>query len=613
MLSMHAWITLFTLLGVFVVLQFRRGVPTDLLFLGALLFVTLCGVIAPEEALAGFSNNAVLTIAGLFVCAAGLHTTGVLDWMGRGLLGTVSNERSALIRLSATLVATSAFVLNSALVAMTMPMVLDWCRKRSVSPSRLLIPISYLTILGGVCTLVGTSTTLVVNQQLVSYTQTQLGETDSADGLQPMRLFEIGRVGLPCACLGTAVLIVIAPRLLPNRRKLTEQFGDSPREYLVEMLVQPDCPLVGKNVVDAGLRHLPGLFLVEINRPHQVITPVDPRDVIQNGDRLVFSGIVETIVDLEKIPGMVPVADLNFDIAPATRHRRRLVEVVLSRTCPLIGTTVREGGFRGRYNAAIVAVHRNGARVTNKIGSIVLEPGDTLLLQTRRDFATTYRNSRDFYLVSDVQSEPRRHNRALVAGGLALALIIWLCLAAAFQNPTFMGFQSTAMAALTIAALMVITRCVSIADARLAVNVPLIVTIAGALGLAMALDRSGADDAIAGGIINIVGARPMMLLIVIYLISMIATEMISNTAVAALMLPLAIQVAAQADANPRPFIIAVTLAASLSFLSPIGYQTNLMVMGPGGYRPSDYLRVGLPLALTVTVTALVIIPRIWPL
>ncbi len=615
MLSPHAWITIGTILGVFVILQVRRRVPTDLLFLSALAFVTLCGVISPEEALSGFSNNAVVTIAGLFVCAASLRATGGLDWIGRSLLGSVQKEKPALVRLSIVLVAASSFVLNSALVAMTMPVVIDWCRKRGISPSRLLMPVSYLAILGGVCTLVGTSTTLVVNQQLASaasLVEGNVAPTFLAD-LRPMGLFEIGKVGAPCALLGTFVLFFISSRLLPRRREIATQVGEEAREYLVELLVQPECPLIDKNVTDAGLRQLPGLFLIEINRPNQVITPVTPRNIIRNGDRLVFSGIVETIVDLEKIPGLVPTADLNYDVAPASRRNRQLVEVVLSRACPLLGTTVREGGFRQKYNAAIIAVHRNGSRLTNKIGDIVLEPGDTLLLQTPGKFAQNYRNSRDFYLVSDVDGAPRRHDRALLAGLLAFILIVWLCCTNFLATDgVWSGFSSTAMAAVTIAVLMILTRCLPVSDARTAVNLPLIMTIAGALGLALALDRSGADDAIASGIVSVVGLNPMTLLVVVYLLSVLATEMISNTAVAALMLPLAVQIASMAGVSPRPYIMAITLAASLSFLSPIGYQTNLMVMGPGGYRPSDYFKVGLPIAITVAATAMVLIPVIWP-
>jgi di/tricarboxylate transporter len=407
------------------------------------------------------------------------------------------------------------------------------------------------------------------------------------------------------------VLIVIGPRLLPNRLDIVERHDTNRREYLVEMLVQPACRLINQTVEVAGLRQLPGLFLIEINRGRDIITPVSPKDRIRANDRLVFTGIVSTIVDLEKIPGLVPASEL-----PLTNQNRvgtQLTEVVLSPSCPLIGSTVREGLFRQRYNAAIVAIHRNGIRLTHKIGDIELEQGDTLLLQTRVNFVEAYRHSRDFYLVSGVADEgPRQHDRAICAGILGLLLVAWLSVASfGPQQGAWSGFSSHAVAALTIALLVVVTRCLPIAAARNAIDLPLLLTIAGAIGLGNAIDASGADDVIAAFLIGIVGENSMLLLIIIYLMAMVFTEMITNNAVATTLLPLAIATAAQGGYNPRPFIMAIAVAASLAFLTPIGYQTNLMVMGPGGYRPADYLRVGLPLTVAVAVTALTVIPQVW--
>ena len=246
---------------------------------------------------------------------------------------------------------------------------------------------------------------------------------------------------------------------------------------------------------------MPGLFLIEIIRGKESITPVSPLDVVMAGDRLIFSGVVSTLVDLESIPGLVPVADPGFDDDQATRPRRRLTEVVLSPSCPLIGTTVRDGSFRQRYNAAIVALHRDGVRVTNKIGNIVLAPGDTLLLQTRSDFAKTYRESRDFYLVSDVEGfTPRRHEKAAPCGRPAGLLVVWLCLTSYVRTDGLAaGLSSTALAAITVGLAMVATRCLTAADARAAIDVPLVITIAGALGLAKGLETTGAADSIAAG------------------------------------------------------------------------------------------------------------------
>ncbi|MFV1967869.1 MAG: SLC13 family permease, partial [Pirellulaceae bacterium] len=590
------------------------------------------GVITPDRAFEGFSNPGVLAIAALLVVAAGLRSTGVVDWIGRTLLGKVSTERGALLRLAPVLVASSAFMLNTALVAMLAPVLVDWCRRRHISPSRLLLPLSYLTILGGVCTLVGTSTTLVANgvlrseYQLRTLADVRLQESGTLDaeplrrrmeftqGTAPMDLFELGRVGLPCAIAGTLYLTLVGYRLLPNRTDMLEQLGEQRREYLVELLVRPECPLIGQTVEQAGLRHLPGLFLIEIDRDGDLITPVSPQDVVHAGDRLVFTGVVSTIVDLEKIPGLVPAADISFELHPKKRLQRQLAEVVLSRTSPLIGTTVREANFRRLYHAAVVAVHRNGVRLTNKVGDIRLEPGDTLLLQARDDFVTTYRNSRDFYLVSGVEgSEPRRHDKARIAAGLTVTLILWLVVG---NWPRLggmaAGLASPPLAAMAVACLMVLAGCLRISEARNALDLRVLLTIAGAVGLGLALQDSGAAEMIADAAVAQFGQRPYVLLLVVYLVTVLFTELISNSAVPAMLLPVAIAVAAASGFHPRPFIMAITLAASLSFITPIGYQTNLMVMGPGGYRPIDYVRCGLPLALVVAVTALLLIPRIWP-
>jgi di/tricarboxylate transporter len=613
---------------VFVGLQVRR-VPVELLFLGALTIITLAGVITPQTALSGFSNSAVLLIGALFAAAAGLRTTGALDWVGHRLLGKATNEQGAFWRL--TLVsAISSVVLNTPLVAMMAPVVIDWCRKHGVSPSRVLIPLSYLTILGGVVTVIGTSTTLVCNAQLATEARKWEGQPDIAAQVREIGLLEITWVGLPVMLVGLVYMLTLGRRLLPNRAEPALSLSERRREYLVELFVQPECPLVGKSVEDAGLRNLPGLFLIEIDRETEVITPVTPRDVIEAADRMVFSGVVETIADLERIAGLVPAVDETYEHEPDKRTRRQLTEAVLSRTSPIIGSTVREANFRERYNAAIVAVHRNGERLTNKIGTIRLEPGDTLLLQTRNDFVEQHRNNRDFYLVSQTGgSSARRHDRALIATALFGLLIVWLIASTLAGGITHLGpiplgnlltNKPAAIAAIAVVLAMIATRCLSTAQARAAIDLQVLMTVAAAIGLGMGLQESGAADYLARGLVGWVGVAgipapwvPFALLVVVYVTSMLLTEAITNVAVASMMIPLSISVASAGGLSPRPFIMAVAIAASLSFATPIGYQTNLMVMGPGGYHPRDYLRVGGPLTLLCAATALCLIPVWWPL
>ena len=619
-LTTHGWIAIVVTVAIFVAMQRRRVASVDLLFLGGLVLVTLAGVLTPEQALDGFSNKAVVMIAALFAVSAGLRVTGALDWIGNRLLGGATTERGALVRLAAAIVPASAFVLNTPLVAMMAPVVVDWCRRRSISPSRLLIPLSYLTIIGGVCTLIGTSTTLVINAKLADMAAGKEYPEELAAKIGELSFFEITWVGVPLALLGVTYMLLVAQRRLPNRTDLVEEFDEHRRDYLVEMQVESNCPLIRKSVQNAGLRNLPGLFLIEIGRGDETITPVSPNDIILANDRLVFTGVVTTIADLERIPGLVPAVDHSFETNPSQRVQRELTEAVLSRTSPLIGLTVRGSNFRKRYNAAVVAVHRNGERLTNKVGNVRLEPGDTLLLQTRNEFVESHRNSRDFYLVSRVgKTTARRHDRALLAGLLFAGLISWLTVMSLWPGLLPWGnLTSKPIAAVAVVVAMILTRCLTTSEARSAIDLQVLLTIGAALGIGKALEESGAARWLAQSLVDATTTlgigpdwKPYLLLAIVYLLSQLFTETITNIAVASIMIPVAVNVAVAGGFDPRPFIIAVTLAASLSFVTPIGYQTNLMVMGPGGYHPRDYWRVGWPLALLMTGAALVLIPWLW--
>jgi len=633
-------ITIAVTLGIFVLIQVRRNIPLDLLFLCGLLIVSLCGVLTPNEAISGFANPAVLTIGALLALAAGLRICGVLDWIGEKLLGNVSTERPALWRLAIVLIGSSAFLLNTALVAMMTPVVSTWCRRHDISPSRLLIPVSYLTILGGVCTLIGTSTTLVVNARLQqsyadSIQQLEILEAEKLsfeergmtvppeiepaineqrkviDSVRPLGLLELGRVGLPVAFAGGVFMLFVGPLLLPFRKQFAQDFSAQRREYLVEMKVMPNCPLIGKSIEDAKLRQLRGLFLIEIDRNGRVITPVAPNEVIEVDDHLIFTGIVETIVELEKIRGLVPTEMSSFEDQGQLKGNRYLTEVVLSPASPVIRQTARSSNFRERYNAAIIAVHRNGERMPSKIGDVKFRVGDTLLLQTTVGFASQYRNSREFYLISSLGETTRDANKKMPLASLIVAvLLVWLIIGSFFTDSA-QAWASPAIAGLVAVCLFVITRCMTMTQVRTAVDVQLLVTIASALGLGLALEKSGAASLIANGIVMEI-SNPYVLLIAIYVLTMVLTEMITNTAVAALMFPIALKVAETGGYDPRPFIIAICLAASLAFVTPIGYQTNLMVMGPGGYRPWDYVKAGLPLAIITAIVAIALIPFMWP-
>jgi di/tricarboxylate transporter len=590
-MAIEAWLTLGVVALLFVVLL-RSLLAPDVAFVAASAGLALAGVITPEQAFAGFANPGVLTVGALFVVAAGLRETGLLDQLGHRMLGGVRTERAMLGRLAAAVVPLSAFLNNTPIVAMFMPIVMDWSRRCRVSPSRVLIPLSFLAILGGTCTLIGTSTNLVVHGLMVTH------------DLPGMGLFEIGLVGVPYAAVGIAYLAVASHRLLPDRKEMLEQLGEARREYLVEMLVQPGCRLIGRTVEEAGLRHLPGLFLIEIDRDGELLGPVGPDDVIRVDDRLVFTGVVRSIVDLESIPGLVPVADAAYEIAPRRQRRRRLCEVVVSERSPLVGKTIRDADFRATYGAAVVAVHRGGSRVERKIGDIRVRPGDTLLLQTRPHFLRAHRNDPAFYLVSDVEEwRPLRRDRAWIAAALFAGLVVLMAT----------GWVDVPVAAMLVATAMVASGCIAAGEARRSVEWQVLVTIAAAFGVGAALETTGAATAIASRVVDATAPLGVLAaLAAVYLTGSILTELITNNAAAVLLFPFAVETARLCGASPRPFLVALMLAASASFMTPIGYQTNMMVYGPGGYRFGDFLRIGGPLNAVLAVVAVLLIPLFWP-
>lgn len=603
-MTVEAWVTL-AVVCLCIWALVRNLAPPDAVFLGAVVVLACAGVLNASEAFAGFSNQGVITIAAMFVVAAAMRETGLLRLLGERLLGRARSEMAALVRIAAAVLPASAVVNNTPVVAMMVPMVLDWCRRWRVPASRLLIPVSYFAILGGTWTLIGTSTNLIVDGMMRGVAQTSESGSPVEELARGMGMFEIGLLGLPVSMAGVVYILLVGRRLLPYRKELLEQLGEQRREYLVEMLVEPHCRLVGKTVEEAGLRHLPGLFLIEIEREGRSIAPVGPEEVIRAGDRLILTGIVSTIVDLERIPGLVPAADSSYVVSPDKQRGRRLCEVVVSPTSPLVGMSIREANFRALYNAAVVAVHRSGRRIPRKIGDIVLQPGDTLLLQVGAGFARAHRNNPDFYLVSDVEdSRPYRTDRAWVAV-LAFVLMIVAMTTGLLPPP---------VAALLGAGAMVAGRCISVSDARHSLDWQTLVAIAAALGVGAAMERSGLASLLAHHLVEATAyIGPLATLAAITAATVVVTELVTNNAAAVLMFPIAVHAATELSVNPRPFVMALAVAASASFASPVGYQTNMIVYGPGGYRFADFLKVGLLMDVLVVVLVVLLAPLIWPL
>lgn len=608
-----AWQGWFTvgLVMVMIVGLVRYAHAADVIFLGAVTLLTLVGIITPEEAVSGFKNEGMLTVAALFVVAAGLVETGFMSMVARWVLGRAATGAAALRRFVPAATVLSAFLNNTTVVAMTIPPLIEWSRRRGVSPSRVLLPLSFAAILGGTCTLIGTSTNLVVHGLMQAS-----GRPELRSGLA---MWEIGAVGIPIAIVGSIYLIVMAQRLLPERKEFLEQLGESRREYLAEIIVEPICPLIGQTVQDAGLRGLPGLFLIEIERKGHLVSPVGPDERIEAGDRLVFTGVVSTIVDLQRTPGLIPAADTTYDVNPIARRGRRLCEAVVSSSSPLIGTGIRTANFRTTYDAAVVAVHRNGERLNMKIGDVRLRAGDTLLLETGPGFVRAHRNNPNFYLVSEVGgTSPPRHERAWLAAAIAVGMVVMMTMPELLlwldaPRPLLNWFDGKSVIfAILAAGLMVVTRCVSAGDARRSIEWSVLIVIAAAFGVGRAMYNSGAAAAISHTAIGALEPwGPIGVLAGVYVMTWILTELMSNNAAAALMFPIALATADRIGADSRAFAVAVAVAASAGFLMPIGYQTHLMVFGPGGYRVTDFTKVGLPMVLIWMVMAITLIPLIW--
>lgn len=625
------WETWYTLgvVGLLVAALVSNRVGTDTAMLAALTLVMVAGIIEPAKAVAGFADPSVLTIAALFVVACGLSETGATIAIAHRLLGRPKGGISARFRLMVPVAVLSAFMNNTPIVAMYLPIVHDWARKLRLSPSRLYMPLSFAAIMGGACTLIGTSTNIAVNQLYLNYFNAHSDHLTSAFGLSapsaPKQFWWIAVIGGPTAVIGIVFVAIGGKWLLPQR--VPPDTGEvERRRYTVEVVVEPGSPIIGKSIEQAGLRHLPGLFLSEIERDGTLLPAVGPEELLKEGDLLIFVGVVDSVADLLKIRGLSPATD-QVKKVDTDRHTRALVEAVVSHSSPLVRRTVRESQFRTRYNAAIIAVHRGGERVEGKIGDIVLQPGDTVLLSTHAGFLPAYRNSDHFYLVSSVEGAREVfHERA----GLSLAIMALLVVLMAMPSARLFGALNARFgwdlppagivpltAAFLCASLMVWTRCCTGTLARRSINWQVLMVIGAAIGVGKAMDASGAAKAIADVIFSAAGGLgPRGLLFVFSLLTAVLCQLVTNKGAAVLMFPIAMALAGQAGPghglSPEPFVVTLMATAASSFMTPVGFVTNLMVYGPGGYRFTDYLRLGVPLTLLVATLCALLAPMAFP-
>ncbi|MBK1730587.1 SLC13 family permease [Thiococcus pfennigii] len=589
-LGWEGWVSVGLVLLCFGLFAFSRAAP-DVVTSGVLTLLIVLGILTPTEALAGFSNPGMLTVGVLYVVVTGLTETGAVGWIGPRLLGRPRGPGDARLRLMLPAAGLSAFLNNTPLVAIFIPAVQDWAKRHRLELSRLLIPLSFASIAGGTCTLIGTSTNLVVNGLY----------TDHLGGEGGFGLFEPIWIGLPVTVAVIVFLLSAGHWLLPRRVPAAARYEDV-RQYTAEMLVEAGSPLVGKSIEDAGLRQLPGLFLIEVERGAQILPAVSSQEILQAGDRLVFAGILDSVMDLQRTRGLIPATNQVFKL-DVPRPGRCFVEAVLSDKSPLIGRSVRAGRFRNRYDAVIIALARNGERVARKIGDIVLVPGDTLLLETRPDFVEQQRNARDFLLVSQIgDSHPLQHERAPLAIAIVGAMVAVVAL----------GWLSMLEAALLAAGAMILTRCTTSRTARRSPDWQVLVVIATSFGIGAALEKTGAASVLAGGLIDLAGGDPKVTLALIFVATALLTAAATNNVAAVLVFPIAVDAAQTIGCAIEPFVVTLMIAASASFATPIGYQTNLMVFNVGGYRFGDFVRIGVPLTLVVGLVTVLVVPRVWP-
>ncbi|XOV89435.1 MAG: SLC13 family permease [Pseudomonadota bacterium] len=549
---------------------------TEVVLMAGLTILLVAGVLTPEQALVGFANPGLATVAVLYVVVAGMRETGSVAWVTGSLLGRPVSLAGAYTRMILPVAFMSAFVNNTPIVAMMIPAVRDWARRTGFAASKLLMPLSFAAMVGGTCTIIGTSTNLVLNEMLVSATGSGLG------------FFDLAIIGVPCTLLVFVFMLVVGQRWLPERVDRAID-ADAVKQYLIEMQVEAGSSLAGKSVQEAGLRHLPGLYLMDIERKGMTIPAVAPEEKLAEGDVLVFTGMVDSVADLRRFDGLRLASD-HVSRLDLKRGSHSLVEVVVAEACPLVGRSIRQGNFRNVYNAAIISVSRNGEHLRAKVGDIVLQAGDMLLLEAHADFTRQYRNNKDFMLVSGVaNSEAYRTEKR----PLALAIFAGMILL------TVMGATTLLVAGMVAAGLLMLTRCTSASNARREVSWQVLIVIGASIGLGNALVVSGAAQLVAQAVFAGLYGHPLVMLLVVFGLTALLTAVISNIAAATLMFPVVLSLANASGVSADALVVTVMVAASASFATPIGYQTNLMVYGPGGYQFTDFVKVGTPLTILV--------------
>ena len=585
--SIHAWITIVTVLTMFTVLLFTK-LRSDLVFLGAIAILFVTGVLDAKEAFSGFSSTSVIVIGVLFVVVAGLTHTGVLQWIVKNLLGHPKSYKGAVVRLMLPVAALSSFLSNTTVVALFVGIVKMWSKKLGVSPSKLLIPLSYASGMGGVCTLIGTPPNLIISGLYSDQTGTA------------MNVLATTIPGLFCLAIG--VLSVIAMRrLLPDRKAPEEVFEDT-SEYTLELLVPADNPNIGKRIVDAGLKDIRGGRLIEVIHFDEVLSPVPDDEPIMGGDRLVFAGQIDELLDLKKTHGFVNADHPVFSKDEANKDRQlRTAYVALNSS--LIHKCMGDTTFEKDHNMTLIAIARYGKRIEKSPHEVKLHAGDTLLFECppKLNIHTEQLNSQLYFYDSD--QVPNIGKKTLISTAIMIAMVV---LSALNVLPLL---QCAFLAAFA----MLIFRCCSPDQAMKAINWDILMVFAGSVVLGLAIQNTGIAERLAYGILDICGTNPIVVMTAICFVATFITEFISNTAAGAMFFPIMYQAAVQLGYEPYPFLIALMISVSSSFATPIGSPTHMLVYAPGGYRFSDFMRIGLLMNLIILAANIFIVNIVYPL
>jgi di/tricarboxylate transporter len=582
------WFTMAAVVIMFISLA-KTTVGPEWICMGTLVVLLAGGIVTPAEAVAGASNEGMLTVAILFIVAGAIQETGAITMLTPLLSTKIRSTKTAQLRMMLPVTALSAFLNNTPVVAIFIPAVTAWARKIKIPVSKLMIPLSYAAVLGGTCTLIGTSTNLVVSGIVEKQTGVKIG------------FFEITKVGLPSAAILFGVVLLLSRWLLPDRSSAIEQMGH-PKEYTTEMIVDPKGGLAGKTIKQAQLTEENGINLIQIIRDGEVIPVIDFSMILKEDDRLVFGGQKGMVAELHRTKGLTPVLDRLFEIE-TPRCDRCFVEAVVSKSNRLLGRSIVGGHFRQIYDAVLVALSRGGRQIKDSLGGVVLQEGDTLLLETHPLFYLRNKDSNEFHLISQLEeSSAPRYNKAIFAMLVLLAMVILASV----------GGIGMFKAAVFAAAVLLITRCITASQAYRSVDMQVLLVIIAAFGIGRAMEKTGAAAMIAKQMVGLVAGNPHLVLSMLYLTCSILTEMVTNNAAALILWPIAMSMATQMGVNFLPFAFAIMMGASASFATPIGYQCNMMVYGPGGYRFSDFLRIGVPMNIIMWIVASTMIPFIWP-